>query len=197
MSNLQKLLNYLFVSKVRIKSLKYFFSHEDTPIHLRAVSRILNEEINAVRRELMRLVEIKLLKSEKRGNKKYFILNKGFPFFEELLNIVIKSEGIAEDILKNQSKLGPVHFAGLTNSFVSGIKSSHKEIDLVIIGDVDLTLVSEIIQKEEERLEREINYTVLRLSEFNLRKKRRDVFIINLLLSTRILVIGDREEYNS
>lgn len=193
----QKILNYLFISKVRIKCLKYFFFNEDKPIHLRAVARELGEEINAVRRELMRLVEIKLLKSEKRGNKKYFVLNKNFPYFEEFSSVIIKSDGIAEQIIQNQSKLGNIQFVGLTSSYISGVKFSHKEIDLIIVGDVELESISEMVEKEENRLQREINYTVLRLSEFNLRKKRRDPFIINLLLSTRVLVIGDREEYNA
>ena len=34
MPGLQKVLNYLFVSKVRIKTLKYFYQNTNTEIHL-------------------------------------------------------------------------------------------------------------------------------------------------------------------
>ena len=46
------------------------------PIHLRGAVREFNEEINAVRRELNRLEEAKILLTEKRGNRKYFVLNQ-------------------------------------------------------------------------------------------------------------------------
>ncbi|MBD3363487.1 hypothetical protein GF362_07265 [Candidatus Dojkabacteria bacterium] len=197
MVSLHKVLRYLFVSKVRIKCLKYFFLNQDVPIHLRGMARELNEEINAVRRELMRLDEIKLLKSTKRGNKKYFSLNFDFPYFEEFCSLFIKSDGLGEDIIKKHNKLGAIYFAALTSAFVSGVNINHKEIDLIIIGDIDLELLGEIVRKEEEKIGREINYTVLKLAEFNLRKKRKDPFITNLLLSTKVLLIGNREEYVS
>ncbi|MCA9385777.1 hypothetical protein KC717_03960 [Candidatus Dojkabacteria bacterium] len=187
----------MFVSKVRIKCLKYFFNNPDVPIHLRAAARELREEINAVRRELMRLQEIKLLKSEKRGNKKYFSLNRHFPFFEELNAMMQKSSGLGEAIIKAQNKVGTIYFAALMNNYATslGAVTPTKEIDFVIVGDVDMNALGTIVQGEEEEIGREINYTVLKLSEFNLRKKRRDPFIISMLLNTHVLLIGSREDY--
>lgn len=197
MVSVQKSLNNLFVSKVRIKSLKYFFRHQDSRIHLRAVARELREEINAVRRELLRLHEIKLLKVEKKGNKKYFSLNFDFPMYEELNSIFLKSEGLGEQIIKSQSNLGTIYFVALTSSYVNKTRLSDKDIDMIVIGDVDLNFLTSIVHKQEEELGREIHFTVLQLSEFNLRKKRRDPFIINFLLQTRVMLVGNRDEFVS
>lgn len=195
MVSLQKTLNFLFVSKVRIKCLKFFYFNQDIPIHLRAVARELREEINAVRRELMRLEEIKFLKSTIRGNKKYFSINPYFPFFEEIKSIIYKSDGIGEALVVSQNKIGNIYFAALSGSFVNGIRMHESEIDMLIVGDVDMSVLSGIVKKEEEKIGREINYSVLKLSEFNLRKKRKDPFIIKILLETQVLIIGNREEY--
>jgi hypothetical protein len=195
MANISKSLDYLFVSKVRIKALKYFFDNQDKPIHLRAIARELNEEINAVRRELLRLTEIRLLRENSRGNRKYYTLNPGFNLFDELNSMLTKSHGLGDKILKNQAKLGTIYFAAFTYSFTNNSHVSHKDIDLIIIGDVNLDVLTEIIKESEEKYQREINYTVLRLGEFNLRKKRSDQFIISLLLSTKILLVGNREEF--
>lgn len=195
MANISKSLDYLFVSKVRVKALKYFFDNQDKPIHLRAIARELNEEINAVRRELLRLTEIRLLRENSRGNRKYYSLNPGFHFYEELDAMLMKSYGLGDRILKNQAKLGTIYFAAFTYSFVNNAHVSHKDIDLIIIGDVNLEVLTEIVKECEEKYQREINYTVLRLGEFNLRKKRSDQFIISLLLSTKILLVGNREEF--
>ena len=46
----------------------------------------------------------------------------------------------------------------------------------------------------EKQLNREINYTVLKKSEFDVRKKRRDPFVAELLVANKILLIGNQEE---
>jgi DNA-binding transcriptional ArsR family regulator len=94
MNSREKSLELLFVSKVRIKALKYFLLNPTTQIHLRAAVRQFDEEINAVRRELMRFEKMGLLKVESKGNKKYFKLNLDHPFINELLGIVHKSSGL-------------------------------------------------------------------------------------------------------
>lgn len=195
MANISKSLDNLFVSKVRIKALRYFFDNQDKPIHLRAIARELNEEINAVRRELLRLTEIKLIKEVSRGNRKYYSLNPSFHYYEELDSMFMKTFGIGDKIIKNQAKLGSVYFVALTYSYVNNVRMSHKDIDLIIVGDVNLDFVSSMVKEYEEKLQREINYTVLRLGEFNIRKKRNDQFIISLLLNTKIMLIGSREEF--
>lgn len=191
----QKILDYLFISKVRIKTLKMFFLHTEEEIHLRAIARELQEEINAVRREIMRLVDISLLIESKRGNKKFYSLNKTHTFFEELAGIIYKSVGLGEELIKNIQKLGAVEFACFTNSYLSEQKVSHRDIDLVIIGEVDLKYLSELVSIEEQKDKREINYTVIGISEFATRKQRNDPFILDLIRSTRLMLIGDRSTY--
>ncbi len=51
--------------------------------------------------------------------------------------------------------------------------------------------------RTEKQLNREINYTVLKNSEFQLQKKRRDAFITELIFGSRIMLLGDEEEFVS
>lgn len=194
MANSRKSLEYLFISKVRIKALRYFFFHPDVPVHLRAAVRELNEEINAVRRELQRLEECRILKAEKRGNRKYFSLNMNHPFFPELLAIMHKSYGLGGEILKNMNSLGEIDFAVLTSAFTRGVRLGMHNVDLVIVGQIDLSFLSELVSKVEKQMNKEVNYTVLKRSEFELRKKRRDPFVLELLLGSHILLAGTQEE---
>lgn len=194
MANARKSLDFLFISKVRIKALKYFFFHPDVPMHLRGAVRELNEEINAVRRELQRLEECKILKTDKKGNRKYFSLNFNHPFFNELLAIMHKSFGLGGDIVRNEGRIGEIDFAILTSTYTKGIRLGVHDVDLIVVGQVDISYLSEIVSKAEKLLDREINYTVLKSTEFDIRKKRRDPFVIELLLSSKILLIGNQEE---
>lgn len=197
MANMRKSIDYLFISKVRVKSLKYFFFHPEKPIHLRGAVREFNEEINAVRRELNRLEEIRLLTTEKKGNRKYYSLNKIHPFFDDLLSMMHKTFGLGGDIVKSSKKLGDVKYAILTSSYTQGLEIEPHDVDLVMVGDIDLNLLGEIISNAEKRIGKEVNYTVLSAHEFDVRKKRRDAFVQQLVAGNNILLLGDSTELRS
>jgi hypothetical protein len=194
MKDLKKAVEYLFISKVRIKIIRLFFLHPDVPYHIRGVVREISEEINAVRRELLRLEHIKLLKSERKGNRLYFTLLDNFPFYEELLSIVYKTYGLGGEIIRCQKELGEVKYAFLTKAYTKNIKASMQDIDLLLVGEINTTALTSAIQRAERQTGREINYAVLKDSEFILRKKRRDAFTISMLQGSKIMLIGDEDE---
>lgn len=196
-ANLVKNLNYLFISKVRIKSLKYFIFNPDIPIHLRGLVREMKEEINAVRRELGRLEEVNFIHSEVRGNRKYFILNRNYIFMDELTGMFHKSFGLGGLILKSLPDLGDVQFAVLTGSFINFTPPNPNIIDLVLIGTIDVPAVTQLVQEAEHKLNREINYTVLKTSEFILKKKRRDAFIMQLMQTNKIMLVGNQDDFTA
>ena len=197
MSFEKEILRHLFVSKVRIKALKYFLFHLDVPIHLRGLTREMGEEINAVRRELTRLEKIRFLNGERRGNRKYFAFNRKFEFYSELLSIIHKSFGLGGEIIRNAQKLGDVQFALLTSAFTRGMRVGMHDIDLVVVGNVNAEALAAIVGRMEKQIGKEVNYTVLKNSEFQLRKKRRDAFIVDLIVGSKIMLIGDEEEFIS
>lgn len=197
MVNLQKALSYLFVSKVRVKALRFFFMNRGDKIHLRAVTRELQEEVNAVRRELLRLVEIGFLDAVTLGNKTFYSINSDFPFFEELMSILYKCDGIGEEIFKSRDKLGIIYFGALTSSYINKSQRGHKDIDMILVGDIDLETLGALVSRQEKKENRDINYTVLKLGEFNLRKKRVDPFMQKLLADCQVMLMGSRIEFNA
>ncbi|GAB4284205.1 MAG: hypothetical protein Kow0081_1280 [Candidatus Dojkabacteria bacterium] len=194
MSKQEKALDLLFVSKVRIKALAYFLLNPDRSIHLRGAVREFKEEINAVRRELLRLEEMKLISVEKQGNRKYFKLNIKHIFIDELMSIFHKSYGIGGEIIQKANKIGDLDFAILTSSYTKGIYIGDQIIDLALIGDVNLTELESIVKAYEHKSGREIHYTVLKTSEFQTRKRRRDDFIMNLVLNKSVMLVGQFED---
>ncbi len=190
----EKLLEYLFVSKVRIKVLKYFMLNPDARIHMRGLVREIEEEINAVRRELVRLEEIGIVKSEDEVSKKFFQSNKENPFYHELQSILHKSFGLGARIIKEAPEIGQVKFALLTDDYLKQKHSGSQKIDLILIGNVDLPKLSQIVEEMEKKLEYEIYYTVMTDREFFLKKKRRDPFITNIILQRHVLLIGNYDD---
>lgn len=193
-NNGYKSLEHLFISKVRIKTLRYFVMNPNTSIHLRGAVREFEEEINAVRRELNRLEETKFIICENKGNRKYFKANTEHYFFYDISSIFHKVYGLGGEIISNQKKLGEVSFAFLTPSYTKEVVINSQAIDLVMIGDVDMSYLEDLIARVESEKGKEIHYMVLRNNEFALRKRRKDQMIVDILSQNNTVLIGNYEE---
>src|SRR3989339_1393037 len=97
----------LFVSRVRVKLIKIFLSQPQEIFYVRQLVRETGEEINAVRRELLRLETRGLVKKEPRANRLYYSFVKTYPFYQDLLSLVAKTSGLGATIIKNKNKLWP------------------------------------------------------------------------------------------
>lgn len=191
----QKSLESIFISKVRLKVLRYFLMNPEKEIHLRGAVREFQEEINAVRRELTRLEAAKIVRVESKGNRKYFQLNGTHPFISELLSIFHKSYGLGAAIIENSKKMGEVEYAFLTPAFTKNTYYGTQVVDMVVVGSIDLGVLEEVVQKQQKELDKEIHYMVMKSSEFQLRKRRKDMFVNDLMIQDIIMLIGDVEEF--
>jgi len=191
----ESLLEDLIVSKVRVKILKLFFLNPEDIYHVRAIVREINEEINAVRRELKNLEKAGLMSKEPRGNRLYYGLKKDYPLYYDLLSLINKVFGIGGLILDNKNKLGKIKYAMVTGSYVRRKKKERKEdVDLLMVGDIVLAELNLLIRQAESEGLGEINYAPMTDEEFNFRKTRSDPFLTSVFKRSRVMIIGDEEE---
>lgn len=188
------MLSDIIVSKVRIKLLQTFLAQPDEIYYVRQLVRMVNEEINAVRRELLRMEKAGMVKKENRGNRLYYAFNKNYLFYGDLLSLVNKTVGLGGLMVKNKSKIGRLKYAILSGRFARHLPTKEGAVDLLIVGEASLPELSKIIQQEESKIGREINYSVMGNQEFDFRKKRRDPFLLGILAASRVMLIGDEEE---
>jgi len=191
------MLNKLFVSEVRVNILKLLLLNPKRGFHIRAVVRQVNAEINAVRRELDNLFEIGLVTRRQSSNKIFYQVDTQHPFYQDLLSLVAKEEGIGAAIIKNEKKLGDVEYAVLSLSFLRGRKSTALDVDLFMVGDINVDLLKNIVKEEESKINREINYSIMSSEEFFNRKRTNDPFIYKILTQSRTMLIGDEEKFCS
>lgn len=188
-------LSDIITSKVRVKILELFFSNLSEMYHVRGIVREVDEEINAVRRELDNLEKNGLLKKEPRGNRVYYWIRQDYPLFGDLVSIVAKSTGLGKTIVDAKNKIGKIAYVMFSGRFARGKESKKDdEVDILVVGEVVLPELATLIRAEESKKSREINYTVMSKEEFEFRKKRRDPFLQGILLGSRTMVIGDEEE---
>src|SRR5260221_8772410 len=184
----------LIVSKVRVKILQLFLSSPDPLFHVREIVRLVAEEINAVRRELARMEKFGIVSSEWRANRRLYSFRRDYTFYPELLAYVVKSTGVGGDIVKAKNKLGKVKYAMIATRFVRNQQSGTDDVDLLVVGQIILPELQSIVATEQAKREREINYSFMDEAEFNFRIKRRDPFILKVLVQPKIMLLGDEQE---
>lgn len=183
------------ISKVRVKMIEMFFTRQSEMYYVREITREIKEEINAVRRELDRMLSCGILKSEQRGNRLYYSLNSKYLYFQELQQMVAKGTGLGDKIRKARRKLGTVSFVMFSARFIKGLPPRNNEVDLLVVGDIVLPELEQLVKQQEALLGREINYAVFNDDEFEFRKTRRDPFIMDVLFGSRVMIIGSEEEF--
>lgn len=188
------MLSDLIVSRVRVKILQLFFLAPGKMFHVREIVRRTDEEINAVRRELLHLEKCGLMSKERRANRLFYTIRRDYPLYFDLLELIVKTSGLGGDIIKNKMKLGKIKFAMLSGHYARGTVKENSKVDLLLIGRVVLPEISQLVRQDEVKRGREINYTVMTEEEFEFRKRRRDPFVLDILWGPRIMVIGDEEE---
>lgn len=184
----------LFVSKVRVKILKVFLESPQEIFYVRQLVRLTGEEINAVRRELLRMEKRGMVEKESRGNRLYYHFKRDYPFYSELIRLVAKTTGLGKSFLRFKNKLGKVKYAFMSGKLARRRQHHEDDVDLLIVGDVVLPQVASLVGQFEQELKREINYSAMTKEEFDFRKKRRDPFILRILAQSRIMLMGDEEE---
>jgi DNA-binding transcriptional ArsR family regulator len=191
------MLKALFISEVRIKILDLLLKKPDEDLHVRAIVRKVGAEINAVRRELENLTKIHLLSKRQSSNRLYYSVNTSHLFYPELLALLSKEKGLGADIIKYEKELGDVEFAIISKPFLRGKPSTQLDVDLFLVGDIKMGVLSQIIGDFEKSHRREINYSVMSSEEFKFRKRKSDQFIIKILVQSKTMLIGDEDKFHS
>lgn len=189
------MLKDLFISKTRVKLLETFLADPTQMFHVRDLVRKTGDEINAVRRELARMDMLGMVKKEPRGNRLYYWFRHDYVYYFDLLSLVAKTTGLGAALIKNRSKLGRVALCMLSSRFVRRIpKKDPDEVDLLIVGDINMSELGHIIRAEETLRGQAINYTPMTEDELKFRRTRRDPFLLGILTHGRFMVIGDEED---
>jgi len=181
----------IFGSRIRAKILGWLFTHPDKSFFVRQMALILKEDPTNVSREMAKLEELGILRSKRNGNLKHFQTNLECPFFEDLKGLVLKTTGVAGRIQAALEKLAGIEYAFIYGSYAKGEEKADSDVDLLIIGDVDMDRLDSNLGKLEKTLGREINYVLYSMEEFKSKKKAKDGFLMDVLSGKKIMAIGN------
>jgi len=194
-TNMNVTIEKLFGSRIRAKILGWLFTHTDASYFVRQLSSILREDPTNLSRELASLEKMGILISSREGNLKRFRVNRDCSFFEEMKGFVLKTVGIAGQM---RFALGGIHglnFAFIYGSIAKGDENALSDVDLIIVGEVNLDELDKVLNVLEKKLGRTINYLLYHKKEFREKKRKKDGFIMDVLKGEKIWLFGSEDEF--
>jgi hypothetical protein len=192
------MIDALFGSKTRVKLLHLFLNHPGQSFFVREITRLIDEQINSVRRELSNMLEVGVISSDTGDNKLYYQVDQRYEFYTPLRAIfanepmaAVKSSLSEGEAVSEQYLSAIAEIAALRIAILSGIlvKGSTSPVDVLLVGTLPTAKVKAsmaIIEKVEGR---EINYSVMPYEDFYYRLSVRDKFITEILNSKHIVAI--------
>lgn len=202
----------LFGSKTRAKLLRLFFSEVNKSYYVREITRIIEEQINSVRRELINLEGVGIVKSETFDNKVYYSANMKSPYahaFQELFSPrktgvnagpagprlssanTVEVRRVVRPGSNWEENIRPVEKC-LDALVVLKRYPGHEGIDMLVIGDDSskkLTRWAEVIEKRQGR---PLNYVIMSQDDYLYRRSVRDKFVMEIL-ETEMVELYDPE----
>ena len=167
------MLDTLITSKTRVKLLMKFFLNPGTRAYLRELASEFGESTNAIRVELNRLSEAKLLQSTNLGRKVIYRANNKHSLFRDIQSVVRKYVGLDRLVEDLVSRLGSIDAAYVIGDYARGIDSGL--IDVVLIGTVKSETLEKFVLKTGNLIDRKIRPLVLDLEEFEKLRARLDI----------------------
>lgn len=162
---MENLLSPLVTSNTRMRLLLRFFSNPAASSYLRELAGELEVSPNAVREELGRLSQAKLLNSFRKGREVRYQANRDHPLFGELLSIVRKILGIDRVVDNIVKELGELQLALLMDDYAQGRDSGI--IDLVLVGRIKQKSVASLVERTESYIKRKIRTLCLTPEEYD------------------------------
>ena len=87
-----------------------------------------------------------------------------------------------------------IKIAFIYGSFAAKREKETSDIDLMVIGNPDTSLLNERLAYLEKRLQREINITIYSWKEFEHKKREKSGFVKELLKSPKIMLAGKEND---
>ena len=166
-------LEKLFGSKTRAKLLGLFFENPDKSYYVREITRVIEEQINSVRRELTNLSALGLVKIENYENKVYYSANMKHPFARPMTEIFARKIDNNQEVEVRRPTwadyVRPVENL-LSALVVTNRIPGQEGLDLLIVGD----------DYQRKCMGKPLNYAIMSREDYLYRKSVRDRFLADV-----------------
>ncbi len=181
--------------RVRQQILAALLLHPDRSWYLSDLAKHLRMRVSSLQRELASLTDAGILVKTRDGNRNYYQADRDCPVLSDLQGLLVKTAGLADQVRAALTEYqDKIRLAFIYGSIASGSARSGSDVDLFIIGSVDLADLAKDLKPLEERLLRAVNPTLY--SEHDLRDKAASGhhFVTRVLAGPKLFIIGSEDD---
>ncbi len=189
-------LTRLFGSKSRVKLLEKFvieatLGTEEEGFFIRELCRDLDEQINAVRRELMNLEALGILKSHERNKKKFYNLNTNCPIHKEIIEIFLTNYDVMKpmkEFFKWRRSIDLITISDAILDFRNA--GTNNIVDIFIIWELDKIEFNNFLAKTF--FGKKIKYAIMSMEDFTNRLEYDDKLVLSILSQKGNIFLKDK-----
>lgn len=182
-------------SKTRSAIFQLFFNNPNQEYYLRQIEGLTGYSAGNIRREIIKLEEDGIFLSRNIGKTKLYMLNKAYPLYDEIRNIINKTIGIEGGLRGVLGSYKKIKFAFIYGSYAEAREHALSDIDLIIIGEIKPKEVKSAIFQYQSKIGREINSIIYTEKEFLSKAHDKNHFISTVLNTKKVFVRGDSDEF--
>jgi len=172
---------------------RWLFGQPERKFHLSELRRLTGLGSASLQRELSRLSEAGLVRSDRVGNLRRFQANAQSPVYAELASLTRKTLGVQPMLKEALLPLAKdLQEAWIYGSVAKQTDTAQSDIDVMLVGkNLLLGKVLELLLPLETQLGRKINPTCLTPAEFKRRRAEPDSFVNRVLAQPTLPLVGD------
>jgi predicted nucleotidyltransferase len=172
---------------------RWLFGQPEREFHLSELRRLTGLGSASLQRELNRLSEAGLVRSDRVGNLRRFQANAKSPVYAELVALTRKSLGVQPMLREALLPLAAdLQAAWIYGSVAKQTDTAQSDIDVMLVGkNLLLGKVLELLVPLETQLGRKINPTCFTPAEFKRRRAQPDSFVNRVLAQPILPLTGD------
>lgn len=145
--------------------------------------------VGAGRNVLRSFEKADLVVRSTRGNQVVYSINKRNPIFPELRSICLKTFGVKDVVAEGLKPFADhIKLAFIFGSIVKGTARSGSDVDLMVVGDVDIFEMGEVVGKMGEVLGREVDLQLHTPEDWE--RLKDDRVIRGIMEGEKIMVVG-------
>ena len=175
-------------SKLRSKILSYFFTSPEKSLYVRELGIILDEDPGNLSRELRKLAREGIFVSSTKGRVKFYSLDKRYPLFSDLKNIIFKTDGIEGSLRRLVSEYARIDLAFIYGSYAKEKEKGSSDIDIVVVGSFPRDEFTRKLRALESRLNREANFNSYTRAEFDKESAKKGGFL-NMVIKDKVILL--------
>jgi predicted nucleotidyltransferase len=184
-----RLLDALF-PKTRQRVIGALFIHPELWRYQNDLANELKVSPSSLQKEIQQMIATEILEIDQKGNRLYFRPNRRCPIFGELLGLAEKTSGLATAV---EYALRPfsehIALAFIYGSVALGKQKSDSDVDLMIIGELELIKLVKPLASAEKKVRREINPHLFSVDEANKLLEFPNHFFKTVLASPKLMLL--------